>query len=210
MASHDWNENYVHGELPWDTDEPEPLLVELIRSGAVAPGRALDIGSGTGTHALWLAAQGFDVTGVDISPRAVELAQAKAAGGPGRCRFVALDFLADEIPPGPYDFVFDRGCFHVFDEPSDRARFAERVAAALRPGGQWLSIMGSTEGPPRDGGPPRRSARDIAGAIEPALEIASLRTTEFHLDLDLPAPPRAWVCLSRRRTEPAQASTRRT
>lgn len=203
----DWNQNYVQGEMPWDSDRPDALLVDFVQSGAVAPGRALDIGCGTGTNALWLAAQGFDVTGVDVAPRAVELAQAKAAGAPGRCTFAVHDILADEVPGAPFDLVFDRGCFHVFDEPSQRARFAERVAAALTPDGQWLSIMGSTEGPPRDHGPPRRSARDIANALEPSLEIASLRAVEF--DLDQPAPVRAWLCLSRRRSVPAQPSTRR-
>src|SRR5690606_14442079 len=116
------------GQTPWDIDEPDPHLVELVRSGLVTPGRTLDVGAGTGTNALWLAAQGFDVVGVDISPRAIERAREKAADAPGRHAFSTLDFLVDELPEGPFDFVFDRGCFHVFDEPADRARFAERVA----------------------------------------------------------------------------------
>jgi len=207
MANQDWEAHYAQGETPWDTNEPDPHLVELVRSGVIPKGRALDIGCGTGTNVLWLAAQGFDVMGVDVSSRAIEMAKAKSAGAEGRFSFATHDILAAEVPSGPFDFVFDRGCFHVFDEPADRARFAERVAAALRPGGQWLSIMGSTEGPPRDHGPPRRSVRDIANAIEPSLEIVSLRASEF--DADLPTRARAWVCLARRRTEPAQPSTRR-
>lgn len=207
MTNQDWEQRYAQGETPWDTNEPDPHLVELVRSGVITEGRALDIGCGTGTNVLWLAAQGFDVTGVDVSPRAIELAKAKSAGAEGRFTFATLDILTDEIPSGPFDFVFDRGCFHVFDEPADRARFAERVAESLRPGGSWLSLMGSTEGPPRDHGPPRRSVRDIADAIEPSLEITSLRASEF--DADLPTRARAWICLSRRRTEPAQPSTRR-
>lgn len=207
MSNQDWDQCYSQGEIPWDTDQPDPHLVDIVRSGAIAPGRVLEVGSGTGTNVLWLAREGFDVTGVDVSPRAVEMARAKAAGAPGRYEFLTLDFLTGEVPSASFDFVFDRGCFHVFDEASDRARFAERVAAALRPGGQWLSIIGSTEGPPRDHGPPRRSARDIADAIEPALEIVSLRTSQFHAVA--PSAARAWVCLARRRSEPAQPSTRR-
>lgn len=207
MPMPDWNERYRTGDLPWDTDEPDPHLVDLVRSETVETGRVLEIGSGTGTNTLWLASQGFDVLGIDLSPRAIELAQAKAAGASGRHAFAVLDFLADDPPAGPFDFVFDRGCFHVFDEPTDRARFAERVAALLRPEGQWLSLIGSTEGPEREHGPPRRSARDITRAIEPRLEIASLHTIRFHADL--PSPAQAWLCLSRRRTIPAQPSTRR-
>lgn len=201
----DWNEHYLRGELPWDTNEPEPHLVELVRSGVVERGRALEIGSGTGTNAVWLAGEGFEVVGVDIAERAVEMARAKAGSAP-RVRFVHADFLVDDVVEGPFDFVFDRGAFHVFDEAETRARFAARVANLLRPEGLWLSMIGSTEGPPREEGPPRRSALDIAAAIEPVLEIVSLRTTVFHAD---DRAPRAWECLSRRRTMPAQPSTRR-
>jgi hypothetical protein len=60
----------------------------------------------------------------------------------------------------------------------------------------WLSLIGSTEGPPREFGPPRRSAREIVLAVE-------LRSAEFR-GHDV----KAWFCLSRRRTIPAQPSTR--
>lgn len=204
MAAQDWNEHYVRGELPWDTDEPDPHLVDLVRAGTIAPGRALEIGSGTGTNALWLAAHGFDVLGIDVSERAVEMANAKAGRDAPRVTFSMHDFLEDTLA-GPFDVVFDRGCFHVFDEPEQRARFAQRVADVLRPEGLWLSLIGSTEGPARDHGPPRRNARDIVSALEPALEVVSLRATEF--DAGLPTAARAWVCLARRRTVPAQPST---
>jgi hypothetical protein len=131
----------------------------------------------------------------------------RAAAAGTRATFTVRDFLRDGAPAGQYDFVFDRGVLHVFDEGHDRARFAALVAKALAPGGQWLSLAGSTEGPARDHGPPRRSARDLAEAVEPSLELALLRSTEFAADL--PTPARAWVMLARRRAEPAQLSTRR-
>src|SRR5579863_2607915 len=144
-----WNESYAVGELPWDTGEPEPLLVEFVTSGRVQPTLTLEIGAGTGTNALWLAERGFDVLGIDVAPLAVERATAKLAGRDFDCRFRTLDFLAGSPPEDSFEFVFDRGCFHVFDEPEERARFAARVAAALVPGGLWLSLIGSTEGGPR-------------------------------------------------------------
>ena len=202
MPHPDWNESYVAGDPPWDTGEPENHLVEFIRSGAVGPGRTLDVGCGTGTDALWLAEQGFKVLGIDVSSLAIEKARSKAAGKNPDCRFEQLDFLNDKVGGGPFDFIFDRGCFHVFDTADERARFAERIALLLAPDGRWLSLIGSTEGPERDWGPPRRSARDVIGAIEPALEILDLRSVE--LRANLPSPVAAWLCLSRdtrRRTE---------
>jgi SAM-dependent methyltransferase len=150
-----------------------------------------------------MAEHGFDVLGIDVSPLAVERAHVKMEGRALRCRFAAWDFLAAPLPAVPFEFVFDRGCFHVFDEPDERRRFAEQVAQALGPSGLWLSLIGSTEGPPRQVGPPRRSARDVTLAIEPALEIVELRSAEFRGN-----NAKAWFCLSRQRKMPAQLSTR--
>ena len=203
MTHPSWNESYASGQLPWDTGQPEPLLVEFFASGAITPSPVLEIGAGTGTNAIWMAERGFDVLGVDVSPLAVERANAKMEGRALRCRFAAWDFLAAPPPVGPFQFVFDRGCFHVFDEPGERQRFAAQVAAALAPGGLWLSLIGSTEGLPREVGPPRRSACEVILAIEHALEIVELRSAEFRGN-----NAKAWFCLSRQRTMPAQPSTR--
>jgi SAM-dependent methyltransferase len=204
MSHPSWNESYASGEpLPWDTGTPDPLLVEALESRLVAPGRTLEVGCGTGTNAIFLAQHGFDVLGIDISEVAVEKARAKAQG---RCRFEVVDFLTT-VPAGdPFQFVLDRGCFHVFDGEDERARFAENVAAALVEHGLWLSLIGSTEGAPRDEGPPRRSARDVAKAIEPSLEIVQLRSAEFAVHEER---LKSWFCLSRKRAIAAQPSTRR-
>jgi methyl halide transferase len=206
MPDADWNERYVAGTLPWDTGRPADHLIELVEAGAVPDGSALEVGCGTGTNALWLAARGYDVVAVDVAPVAIEQARARAGDAAG-VRFEVVDFLAADPPGAPFDLVFDRGCFHVFDDAEVRARFAARVAAALAPGGMWLSLIGSTEGGPRDVGPPRRTARDVMAALEPALELVTLRAITFDGPEEIRA--RAWLCLSRRREVAAQPSTRR-
>jgi len=208
MPEPDWNANYAEGKLPWDTGTPDEHLVAAVRAGLIAPARALEVGCGTGTNALWLAAQEFDVLGVDVSPLAIEKARGKATAASARhARFEVVDFLAATPAGAPFDFVFDRGCFHIFDDDGVRARFAARVAALLAPGGQWLSLVGSTEGPPREEGPPRRSAREVMAAIEPVLEIVELRSVYFEALIESPA--KAWFCRARARDVPAQPSTRR-
>ncbi len=169
----------------------------LFPGHGIGPGKALEIGCGTGTNSIWLARQGFDVTGVDLSEVAIERAEAKAAEAGVDCRFVADDFLVDPVPGAPYGFVYDRGCLHVFDRAKDRARFAARVADLLGPEGVWHSLIGSTDGPPRDVGPPRRSATEITAAVEPHFEILELRSTSF--DSDEHSHARAWVMVGRRR-----------
>jgi SAM-dependent methyltransferase len=205
MPERDWNEHYAAGELPWDSAEPDQHLVELVEQGVIAPGRTLEIGCGTATNAIWLSSRGFDVHGIDIAPLAIEQAEAKRRAAGANLRLSVLDFMRDEPPAGPFDFVFDRGVLHVFDAADDRARFAERVAGVLQPRGQWLCLAGSTEGPPRDHGPPRRSARDLVAAVEPVLELVLLRSSLF--DADLPSRAMAWVMLARAREVPAQPST---
>ena len=76
-------------EIPWNLEEPPGLLVELVESGKVVPCEALDLGCGAGNHAVWLAGRGFRVTGIDLSPKALELAGRLASNG------TATDRMAD-------------------------------------------------------------------------------------------------------------------
>ena len=93
MPDHDWNEHYASGFTPWDSGEPDPALVATVEAGTIPAGRALEVGCGTGTNALWLAAHGFDALGVDVSPLAIDRARAKLGGAANACRFEVLDFL---------------------------------------------------------------------------------------------------------------------
>lgn len=205
MPSHNWNERYQSGDAPWDTGRPNLRLMEFVQSHPLAKGRALDVGCGTGTNALWLAEQGFSVVGVDVSSVAIEMARAKAESAVLESSFIVSDFLSDAISGAPFNFVFDMGCFHLFDEPEDRKCFVERVASLLDDSGLWLSLIGSTEGAARDGGPPRRSASEVIGAIEPVLEILEFHAIEF--DVNMPFSVAGWLCVSRRRRYPVGAVT---
>ena len=193
----DWDQRYVDDEIPWDSGEPDVHLQRVIEEHDIGSGGALEIGCGTGTNAIWLARQGFDVTGVDISQTAIARAEAKAAEAGVDCHLVAADFLDDPVPGGPFEFAYDRGVFHVFDGADERSRFAARVADLLADDGMWHSLIGSTDGPPRETGPPRRSAREIVSAVEPHFEILELRATSF--DQGRHSEARAWVLVARRR-----------
>ncbi len=207
MTGTEWNERYKIGDLPWDTQEPDENLVKLLESKTILPGNALEIGCGTGTDAIWLARQGFTVLGTDISQQAIDMANQKKIGNSLSCDFAVLDFIHDNSLSASFDFVFDRGCFHSFDEEHDRSLFARHVSRILKRNGIWASLIGSTEGAPREVGPPRRTAEDVIKAIEPHLEIVELRSVFFQTKF--PFSPRAWLCISRQREEPAQPSTKR-
>ena len=143
------------------------------------------------------AAPSGHVVGVDIS--GVAIADATAQQGELDCEFHRIDVLADPIPGGPFGTVFDYGCFHVFDEDEHRALLVRKIAEALEPGGLWIAVIGSTDGPPRDMGPPRRSARDVVLAMEPWFEILELVRGVIQPDED-PIRP-TWELVARRRSD---------
>ena len=193
----DFEERYRTGDLPWDTGDHDKNLELVIKEYSITPCPVMELGAGSGSDAVWLAGQGFKVTAIDLSPTAVEIARRKAADAGVRIDFIVADVLKDKISPGPFDLVFDRGCFHVFDLPDERSCLIEIIRDRLNPGGYWFSIIGSTDGAARDHGPPRRSVLDIASAVESRFEILLLRSV--YLDTNLPEPPRGWACLMRRR-----------
>ena len=192
-----WEQRYTEGDLPWDSGEADVHLGGVLKRHAIEPAKGLEIGCGTGTNTIWLAQQEFKMTGLDIAQEAITMAERKVAAAGVHCELLVRDFLADEVPGAPYRFVFDRGVFHVFDTPADRSRFASRVAELLAPGGMWNSLVGSTDGPPRDTGPPRRSAAEVIGAVEPHFEILELSSTTF--DQGRHRDARAWTLVARRR-----------
>lgn len=195
--SKDFEERYRTGNLPWDTGKRDKNLEQVIKEYSISPCPVLELGAGTASDSIWLAKKGFKVTAIDVSPTAINIARKKAADANVRIEFITADVLKDKIPPGPFDFVFDRGCFHTFELPEERLCLAKIIWNHLKPEGYWFSLIGSTDGPGREDGPPRRSALDIASAVESRFEIISLKS--IHLDTNLPKAPRGWACLMRRR-----------
>lgn len=193
-----YRERYRTGDTPWDIGRPDFNLVEVVTRTPIASCKALDVGCGTGDNSLWLARNGFEVTGIDTSGIALEKAKEKASEAGVQCRFVLVDFLEGGILEGaPFAFVFDRGCFHSFRTQSERDIFARRVAGHLEKGGLWLTIAGNADEHRQGPGPPRLTAGDIVSTVEPCFEILSLASTQF--DSNSPTPPRAWRCLMRKR-----------
>jgi 2-polyprenyl-3-methyl-5-hydroxy-6-metoxy-1,4-benzoquinol methylase len=188
---------YEQGSTPWDIGKPDFNLIQTVTTTPIAACKALEIGCGTGDNAIWLAQLNFSVVGVDTSEIAIEKARDKAANVNAACKFVALNILKSDVDGAPFGFVFDRGCFHTMDSADQRQSFAKQVQGHLEENGLWLSLIGNADEQRLSEGPPKRTARDIVGAVEPYFEILSLVSS--HFEAHLPTPPRAWVCLMRKR-----------
>jgi SAM-dependent methyltransferase len=143
---------YRNGAPRWDTGISPPELVAVIEGAeALAPGRALDLGCGTGTNALYLAQHGGFVTGVDFSSLAISSARRKADWTSG-VTFVEGDVtrLGELGVDGPFDLLLDIGCFHSV-APNRRDEYVRGAARVATPGatfllfafGPWLRWPGS-------------------------------------------------------------------
>jgi SAM-dependent methyltransferase len=192
-----YEERYKSGNTPWDVGRPDFNLIDIVTEKPIPSCKVLDIGCGTGDNSIWLAQQRFQVTATDTSGIAIEKAKEKALKAQIACDFRCVDFLRNQIQGAPFDFVFDRGCFHSFNSKTDRKKFAANVAAHLIKAGLWLTIAGNADENRQGPGPPQRTASDIILAVEPFFEILSL--TSSHFGSNHPHPPRAWRCLMQKR-----------
>jgi SAM-dependent methyltransferase len=142
-----WDSAYRDGGKPgWDTGIVAPALKEAVESGAIKPCRAVDLGCGSGTNCIYLASRGFDVTGIDVAPTALGIADEKAAKAGVRVRWVLADVLA--LPElEPFDLVFDRGCYHHV-RYVDAAGFLDSLRQLTRPGTRCLILSCNRDSPP--------------------------------------------------------------
>lgn len=133
---------------PWDTQESPPELLEFVAEHP--PGRALDLGCGTGTNVITLAMHGWEVTGVDFVGRAISQAKTKA-----RLAGVSVDFLIEDVTKldqikGEFDLVLDIGCFHSLSE-REKTVYLTNLERLTSPGSFYLMYgfvsKGDTGGP---------------------------------------------------------------
>lgn len=132
--------NIPADRIPWNIVSPPEVLVSLGERGAIHPCKTIDFGCGAGHYAIYLAGRGFQVTGVDISPTAIEMARKNAKMKGVDCTFLVADVLGDLDGVGePFHFAYDWELLHhIF--PPDRERYAGNVARLLAPGGLYLSV----------------------------------------------------------------------
>ena len=197
MAENRFEGRYQSGDTPWDHGMVDYNLIEAVSSNGIGLCRVLEIGCGSGENAIWLAQQGFDVVACDLSPTAIQQAKDKLPVTDSDVCFLVSDFLTEPIPDAPFGFVFDRGCLHCMDDESERQRFVEKVSGLLEEGGHWLSLIGNADEGERDVGPPQLTASELVSTVESQFEILSLCSGHFGSDQEV--PPRAWICLMRKR-----------
>jgi len=173
---------------PWDIGRPQPAFLELAERGDLR-GHVLDVGCGTGEHALMAAGLGLEATGVDAAPTAIAIAERKARERDLSARFLVWDALDLGALHERFDPVLDCGLFHVFDD-DDRVRFVESLGSAIPSGGRYFMLCFSDR-QPGDWGPRRVAEGEIRAAFADGWEIDAIEGATLDITID-PAGVHAW------------------
>ena len=169
---------------PWDTKAPKDNVVTWQTQGLVH-GAVLDIGCGLGDNAIYLAKQGFDVTGLDISPTALSTAERRAKDAGVHVTFAVTDSTKLEGFTDAFDTIVDSGMFHCLDDNAKRS-YAAAAHRATRPGATLLLSCFSDANPADEDWPrpavSEQTLRDVLGGA--GWDIESLEPATWRREID--------------------------
>jgi SAM-dependent methyltransferase len=196
----EWDRDYQGAKPPaWDIRQPADELQKAVKSGSVHPGRAVDLCCGTGTDAIYLAHHGFQVTAIDIAPTALSQALQKAQSAGVAVDWLLADVLA--LPKlKPFDFIYDRGCYHVVRDQNLDA-YLDALRRVSHPGTQMLLLAARRDPQQGSGSPMGVTEDELRFDFLPLFEIETLQA--IRLQSNEPGPgPLGWVVLMRRKAQP--------
>jgi cyclopropane fatty-acyl-phospholipid synthase-like methyltransferase len=179
--------------MPWFYPELDDDLRQALDQLRLRSGSALDLGTGPGTQAMQLAQRGFDMTATDISEAAIRRAQEQAEAQGLAIRWQHDDILSTRLV-GPFDLIFDRGCFHVLP-PERRSEYVATVVGLLKPGGYFFLKCFSHLQPGAQG-PHRFTPEQIQTLFGSSFHLRSITETVYQGTLD--PLPRALFCVMQR------------
>ena len=164
------------GQAAWDIGRPQ----SAIASANLVKSPLLDSGCGTGDTALFFAAKGHQVTGIDFVKEAIRRAKLKAKERNLSAQFLIKDALTLDQWDQKFNSIIDSGLFHVFSD-DDRRRYVAGLAHILNPAGHLLLLCFSNEEPAGNG--PRRISRDeLHNAFSTGWKIESIQPTRFEIN----------------------------
>ena len=193
-------ENAYAGKAPWDIPKPQPPFVAV---ADLVASPVLDAGCGTGENALFLAARGHRVTGIDFVKEAIERARRKAVERSLSVEFLVKDAITLDAWSERFAGVIDCGLFHVFSD-DDRQRYVRGLAHVVQPGGRVFLMCFSDEEPGTEG-PRRVSQQELHDAFAEGWEVESLQPVRFEVNPEFTdisfseGGPKGWFVVLRRK-----------
>jgi SAM-dependent methyltransferase len=177
-------------QIPWNVETPPDILKNLVETEKIKPCKVIELGCGAGNYLIYLSTKGFNPTGIDISPTAINIAKKSAVERGVQCNFIAADVLGDMTEINEqFDFAYDWHLLHHI-YPENREKYINNVYRLLKPGGQYLSVCFSEDSPEFGGkGKYRKTPIDtvlyfssedeINALLKPVFEIKELKTVNI-------------------------------
>lgn len=169
-SAHEGFTEHYKGAPPWDIGKPQAPFIE-IADQMVSP--VLDSGCGTGNTAIFFAAKGHEVTGIDFVESAIERARAKATEQGVAVNFLVKDAMTLSDWDEQFASVIDSGLFHIYagkDQSQAQRRYVQGLAHVLKPGGKLFLLSFTNEAP--EGGV---SQQELIEAFADGWEVESIQ-----------------------------------
>jgi len=177
--------------MPWYNEILDSDFEDELARRKITNGKFLDLGTGPATQAIWLAKRGFNVIGSDLSETAIKRANSVYANEKN-IDFVVDDILNSKLKANEFDYIFDRGCFHVL-LPVDRQRYITKIKQILRNNGiLFLKCFSDKER--RQEGPYKFSQDEIMDLFNKHFEMVNIKETVYQGTLD-PYPKALFVVM---------------
>jgi cyclopropane fatty-acyl-phospholipid synthase-like methyltransferase len=192
-------DHFYAGKAPWDIGKPQKPFIDAANQ---ITGAVLDAGCGTGETALFLAARGRKVIGIDFLDVPIERAKQKATDRNVAVQFLVKDALTLQDWNEHFDSAVDSGLFHVFPD-GDRKKYVAGLHHVLKPGGR-LFLMCFSDEEPGTAGPRRVSKKELNDAFAAGWAIESIQPIAIEVRPDFkeftfsPGGPKAWFMIARR------------
>jgi SAM-dependent methyltransferase len=194
-----WDANYRLGHPPfWDAGIPSGELRRVVEDGTIRACRVVELGCGSGTDAVYLASQGFDVTAIDIAPSALSQALQRAQKAGVHVKWLLADVLT---PPqlDPFDFIYDRGCYHEV-RAQNLPAYLETLRRLSRPGTRFILLAGNAN-EVLDYGPPRVTEEELRSDFSRLFDFEWLKPSRFEIARPGATGPLAWFALMSRKSD---------
>jgi len=192
-----WNNNWSdfrNKSAPWDPQTVDQSLLDYFDSNLKTKiHTVLEIGCGSGINTVWLSEQNYEVTAIDISSIAIDIAVENSKNLDKNIKFEVCD-INEYNTSTVYDFIFDRGCYHNYLDRDDKVDFFKKVQSLLSHDGHFLLIAGA-ENKNQTVGPPNHSLTSIVECLEQFLEILQVKKSVLNMNDNLSAP--AWTVIAK-------------
>ena len=182
--------------MPWYNENLESDLQEELDKRKISADdgkKFLDVGTGPATQAIMLSKRGFTVVGSDLSEAAINRARKKYPNDPS-VNFIVDDILNTRLKDDEFDYIFDRGCFHVLS-PSDRNKYINKIHQILKKQNGMLFLKCFSDKEPRQEGPYKFSQDEIRDLFGKSFKIHSIEETVYQGTLD-PLPKALFVVMT--------------